>query len=166
MKNERKKKAIELLKQNVPPAQVAEETGYSLRRIYDFKKELENQAEENESQPETAIAMQSDQPPAEINTKIKETLEKALETLLQHLEQDVTTDTIEGIVKITELYNSLQSPIYNIAEMLTNEPTTNEDRTPIHEEPNGEQDTPTTSPDANNFVEILEKTSGRTDETN
>lgn len=162
-KKKSKAQAITLLQQNVDPKTVAERTGYGIRRIYDFKKELQS----TEQPPETPTApapLQLQSPPA-TSAQVEEKLEKALDTLLEHLEREVTNEVIEGIIKITEALNKLRTPTPNFAELIPDERTIDTARTGIRSETDVEQDPPTTSPDAQNFVDILEKTSGDAEQT-
>lgn len=170
MKENRKPKAIELLQNGTEPKRVAELTGYSLRRIYDFKKELENQSENAEAKPEsrpaaTQLQLQSsEQTDSDIQNLIESKLEKAIDTLLEHLEIEPTTDVIDGICKLTELLNSYRNPITNIAELLNHDPNNiNKDRTGIHKELDGEQESTGTSEDSQGFVDILTKTAEGTE---
>ena len=160
-KKKSKAEAIKLLQQNIDAKTVAERTGYGIRRIYDFKKELES----TEQPPETPTdpAPLQLQTPTATSPQVEEKLEKALDTLLEHLEREVTTDTIEGIIKITEALDKLRSPTYNIAELIKDEEPTNEKRTGIRSENDEREDPPTASADGENFVDILERTSKSTE---
>lgn len=158
-----KENAIKLLSQNIDPNEVAGQTGYSLRRIYDFKKELEKTQEQPTDEATDIAPLQLQSTPAR-NAHVEAKLEKALDTLLEHLQREVSTDVIEGILKITEALNSLRNPTVNIAEFI-NEDTPNETGTPVHTEDDAGQDPTGTSADAENFVDILEKTSTGTKTT-
>ena len=160
-----KENAINLLLQNEDPQAVAEQTGYSIRRIYDFKKELENTPEQplpaNATAATDIAPLQLQKPHARsANASVETKLEKALDTLLEHLEREVTTDTIEGIIKITEALDKLRSPTVNIAELIDEAP--NPRGTPLHPEDDAREKPTSASPDAENFVAILERESGRT----
>ena len=169
MSEKQKPIAIALLKKGTDPKTVAEQTGYSIRRIYDFKKQIEtedgNPATPKKPAINLAMQLQPAIHPAEIDKAVEAKLEKALDTLLEHLTIEVTQDTIDGIVKIVELLNSLRSPIPNIAELINDKPQpTEQEGTDIHPRPNEEQEPTGASADANNFVEILTKTSEGTNE--
>ena len=154
-----KENAIKLLSQNVAPTEVAKQTGYSISRIYDFKKELDNAPEQPPPEATDIAPLQSPRI-ADIEAK----LDKALDTLLEHLEREVTSDIIEGIVKVTETIGKLRTSTVNIAELINENPP-NQERTPIRPEDNAREDPPATSPDAENFVTILERTSRGAKET-
>lgn len=160
-KKKSKAEAINLLTQEIDPVEVAERTGYSIRRIYDFRKELENQPPPPEPTTDIATLLQ---PTSDRSAHVEEKLEKALDTLLEHLEREVTTNVIEGIVKITETLNLLRGTTVNIAELINEDPP-NEKGTPVHPEDDAGQDPTRTSPHAENFVEILERTAESTTKT-
>ena len=150
-KKKSKENAIKLLTEGTDPQAVAEQTGYSIRRIYDFKKELEN-APEQPQEEATDIAPLQLQQPATRDADIEGKLEKALDILLDHLDREVTTDTVEGIIKISEAIRGNRRGTY-------------EKGTRIRTEADAEQDAAGTSADAENFADILEKTSEATKTT-
>ena len=171
MKNERKPKALKLLEQGIKIEEVAEQTGYSIRRVYQLRSELTKNTPAKQKPPAQEIAttaaplqLQSDNP-VQIDTWIDSKLQEAMETLLQHLERDVDQTTIDGIVQIADLLNSLRTPSPNITELFHETRTANKSGTGLHEGTDEGQDTTRPSTDAENFVDILEKTSDGTKET-
>ena len=161
-KKKSKANALKLLAQNTDPHTVAEQTGYSIRRIYDFKKELENTPKQLTEMSTEPAPLQLHNPQADSAVEAK--LEKALDTLLEHLERDVSNDIIEGIIKMTEAINKLRAPPTNFAELINENPT-NEKGTIIHTKDDAGQDTAGASPNATNFVDILERTAEGTKKT-
>ena len=137
-KKKNKAEALKLISENMDLKHVAEETGYTLRSIYAFKKALDDK----DSDTAKDVQLQSRR------QYIEEMLENALSTLLIHLEQDATIDVIEGIVRITETLHRINC----------NENTTDLQRIGMRSEADGGQNPRTTSADAQNFADILEKT--------
>ena len=155
MSKKNKAEALKLISEGMDLQSVAHETGYTLRSIYGFKKELNEKKEVSNN-------TENGQP---LNTYIEETLQKALDTLLQHLEKEASIDIVEGIVKITETIDRMNNPNKHFAGIISNEDSINTQGTGTRQENNGWENVTTTSADAHNFVDILERTSRSTDET-
>ena len=146
METNRKPLAFELLKAGVPVKEIMKQTGYSQRRVYDFKKEVEN------SQPPQA----TDPPATEIaplqlqnTSNIEKELIEILQIIKGHLQTELNEKALDCLLMITRhLY----------------EPPNNEG-TPVRTGTDDRQATEGTSSNVEDFTALLTRTSNSPSKT-
>lgn len=181
MKNQRKPKAIELLQAGTKPEQVAEQTGYSIRRVYQIQEEIRKGAKKQEqNQPPTPdaqpsaieIALQS-MPDDALNAQINAQSFKILDSINALHQDALNADSIYSIEVIQSKLKILNTLIENLnnlrplppppdlTELFTDEKTPEtsyNEGTDLRTEIDAEQDITTASANDTDFAEILERT--------